>query len=162
MNSRERLLTTLNHKEPDRIPIDLASTQVTAISLKAYQNLRSYLGLPETSPVIPDRIQQVCIPDKDIMEKFGIDVHGLWPLMNNNDFTDEEDGEYLHHIDEWGLGYRLKKEDGLTYIYVLCRRVLFQKFTSINIPGRRGGSNRRIAGLRDKAIEYRKNGFPVF
>jgi len=28
MNSRERILTTLKHKEPDRIPFDLGSTKV--------------------------------------------------------------------------------------------------------------------------------------
>ena len=57
LNSRERLLITLNHQEPDRVPIDLASTQVTAISRIAYKNLRNYLGLPETEPEIPDRIE---------------------------------------------------------------------------------------------------------
>ena len=35
MNSRERLLTTFNHQEPDRVPYDLASTQVTGIQIKA-------------------------------------------------------------------------------------------------------------------------------
>ncbi len=47
MNSRERLLTALNHQEPDRIPFDLGSTQVTGIHEVAYRNLRAYLGLPD-------------------------------------------------------------------------------------------------------------------
>jgi unsaturated chondroitin disaccharide hydrolase len=33
MNSRKRLLTSLNHQEPDRVPIDLGSTQVSGIHL---------------------------------------------------------------------------------------------------------------------------------
>ena len=37
MNSRERVLTTLNHQEPDRVPFDLAGTQVTGIHIKAYR-----------------------------------------------------------------------------------------------------------------------------
>jgi hypothetical protein len=40
MNSRERLLKTLNHQEPDRIPYDLGSTQVTGIHKVAYTGLR--------------------------------------------------------------------------------------------------------------------------
>ena len=44
MNSRERLLTALNHQEPDRVPYDLASTQVTGIQIKAYKGLRN-MGL---------------------------------------------------------------------------------------------------------------------
>jgi len=33
MNSRERILMALNHKEPDRVPFDLASTHVTSINV---------------------------------------------------------------------------------------------------------------------------------
>jgi uroporphyrinogen decarboxylase len=46
MNSRERLLTALSHQEPDRIPFDLGSTQVTGIHVVAYRNLRAFMGLP--------------------------------------------------------------------------------------------------------------------
>ncbi len=164
MNSRERLLAALNHQEPDRIPIDLASTQVTAISRIAYKNLRAYLGLPGMEPEIPDRIQQICIPDNDILNKFGIDVRGLWPLMNANDFTDEDDGQYLHHIDEWGLGYRLSKKEGIWYdLYLspMIDKTLSRTYLD-EFSWPEGGARRRIAGLRDQAIEYRKNGYPVF
>ena len=37
MNSRERLLAALNHKEPDRVPIDLGGTPTSTISLKALE-----------------------------------------------------------------------------------------------------------------------------
>lgn len=39
MNSRERLLKALDHQEPDRVPLDLGSTQVSGIHVVAYQNL---------------------------------------------------------------------------------------------------------------------------
>ena len=87
MPHRERLLTSLNHSEPDRIPIDLASMQVTGISLVAYQHLRQYLGLPEEEPKICDRIQQIVIPSDDVYKKFGIDTRGLWPVMNHTGFA---------------------------------------------------------------------------
>jgi uroporphyrinogen decarboxylase len=164
MNSRERLLTTLSHKEPDRVPLDLASTQVTGISLIAYKNFRKYLGLPETSPVIPDKIQRICLPDDDVMEKFGVDLRGLWPLMNSNDFTDDDDGDYLSHIDEWGLGYRLNKNEGLWYDLFLnpMQNENLSKDLLLNYPWPHGGGKRRIAGLRERAIAYRQAGYPVF
>ena len=37
MNSCERLIMTLNHKEPDRIPFDLDGSAVTGINIKAYK-----------------------------------------------------------------------------------------------------------------------------
>ena len=42
INSKERVLAAINHKEPDKIPIDLGSTQVTGISATAYHNLKKY------------------------------------------------------------------------------------------------------------------------
>ena len=36
MNSRERVLLALNHKEPDRAPYDLGGTVVTGIHHQAY------------------------------------------------------------------------------------------------------------------------------
>ena len=43
ITSRERVLTTLSHKEPDMAPIDFGSTIVTTITRIAYDNLRKYL-----------------------------------------------------------------------------------------------------------------------
>jgi uroporphyrinogen decarboxylase len=45
MNSRERILATLRHQEPDRVPIDIGGTGVTGINLNAYANLKKHLGL---------------------------------------------------------------------------------------------------------------------
>ena len=46
MNGRERILAELNHQEPDRVPFELGSTQVTGIDAVAYRSLRERLGLP--------------------------------------------------------------------------------------------------------------------
>lgn len=35
MNSRERVLLALNHKEPDRVPYDMGGTVVTGIQAKS-------------------------------------------------------------------------------------------------------------------------------
>ncbi|MCX6067313.1 MAG: hypothetical protein NT121_16415, partial [Chloroflexi bacterium] len=59
MNSRERVLTAINHKEPDRVPFDMGGTVVTGIQAKAYRRLRQYLGLPEKEVVIIDMLQQL-------------------------------------------------------------------------------------------------------
>jgi uroporphyrinogen decarboxylase len=66
MNSRERIQTTLNHKEPDRIPYDLAGTTVTAITKNAYlramqlRGLSTKIGDDEIDP-----IQQIVIPSEE-------------------------------------------------------------------------------------------------
>jgi len=40
MASRKRVEIILNHKEADRIPIDVGSTEVTSINIHAYKTLR--------------------------------------------------------------------------------------------------------------------------
>ena len=41
MTSRERIVTAMDHREPDRVPLDLAGTHVTGISRRAYDALRA-------------------------------------------------------------------------------------------------------------------------
>jgi len=45
MNSRERVLAVLNHKKPDRVPIDFGSTVFTTITATAYERLKRYLNM---------------------------------------------------------------------------------------------------------------------
>jgi hypothetical protein len=44
MQSRERVLTTLFHKTPDQVPIDLGGV-VTGIPIQAYKRLLDVLGI---------------------------------------------------------------------------------------------------------------------
>jgi len=45
MTSRERVLMTINHREPDCVPVDLRSTPSSGISAIAYNNLKKYMGM---------------------------------------------------------------------------------------------------------------------
>ena len=71
MNSRERVLLTLNHQEPDRVPFDMGGTVVTGIHFKAYNALRDILGLPPRAPKIIDMIQQLALVEDDVMDRLG-------------------------------------------------------------------------------------------
>lgn len=66
MNSRERIQTTLAHKEPDRIPYDLAGTTVTAITRNAYLSAMQLRGLStEIGDDETDPIQQIVTPAEE-------------------------------------------------------------------------------------------------
>ena len=47
MNSKERVLASLNHKQPDRIAVDFGATPVTGIHVLAIENLRKHYGLEQ-------------------------------------------------------------------------------------------------------------------
>ncbi len=91
MNSRERLLSTVNHKEPDRIPVDIGATPSSGISAVAYHNLLKYLGMDLRNHVY-DVIQEVSQPDMEILDLFRVDVLDIGRFFN-----DYED--YWHELE---------------------------------------------------------------
>jgi uroporphyrinogen decarboxylase len=74
MTSRERVLAALNHRQPDRVPIDLSGHRSSGIAAIAYARLRKHLRLPEKPPRIYDPVQQLAIVDRDVLDLFGADT----------------------------------------------------------------------------------------
>jgi uroporphyrinogen decarboxylase len=116
MTSRERIRTTLNHQEPDRVPFDLGGTVVTGIHVKAYQALRDYLGLPPIKPMIVDILQQIAQVDDDVMDRLGVDVKNVSPRSSATYKVEiKEMDEYKYFYDEFSIGWRMPKEGGWYY-----------------------------------------------
>jgi len=163
MNSRERLLAALNHQEPDRIPYDLGSTQVTGIHEVAYRNLRAYLGMPEVEPQICDTVQGLALPDDDLIEKLGVDVRGLFPLNSHNwNITLADLGDRWEYIDEWGLTQHRPKD--VLYFSVVKSPLDSSTLREDDVRDYAWpdtGDVRRIAGLRELATTYRAQGQAV-
>ena len=74
MNSRERVLAALNHREPARVPIDFDGYRSSGIAAIAYIKLRKHLGLPATTVYVYDPIQLLARVDEDVLERFGADT----------------------------------------------------------------------------------------
>ena len=74
MNSRERIKLAIEHKESDKIPIDLGSMRSTGISILAYNNLKRVLGVTGNLSVMYDFIQQLAYPEKEIRDMFHVDA----------------------------------------------------------------------------------------
>lgn len=77
MNSRERVLTALAHREPDRVPIDLGGSLVTGINAAAYGRLKRTLGVEGDPPRVADIILQLAEVEEPVRRRFGVDVVGL-------------------------------------------------------------------------------------
>lgn len=105
MTPRERLRTTLNHQEPDRIPIDLGGMQTTIETL-AYQQLLSYLGLKEEIFVFT---RDHVVPSETVLNMFNVDTRYIYyePIKPGPPAPGTL-------FDEWGIGWR-KKIGGLYY-----------------------------------------------
>lgn len=170
VTGRERLLTALAHQEPDRIPLDLGSTQVTGIHIVAYKKLRNALGLPSADSHLFDAIQGLANPYPDLLERLGVDVRGINPRNSHNwqihetEVQDAKSGEkYWSYHDEWGITHRKPRPDGL--YYSLYQAPLDKpELTAEDIrkyPWPNLADPARIAGLREKAEAYRAAGYAV-
>lgn len=163
MNSRDRILKTLHHQEPDRIPYDLASTQVTGITLGAYKNLISFLGIEEKDPEWLDVIQQTVIPSDTIFEKLQVDTRGLFPLTSHNwSVYDKlkDAGENWSYKDEWGMTHNFPKKKG-NWFTIVENPLDTADLTPEIIDNHQwpdASDTRRIEGLREKALQYREQG----
>ncbi|MHB1454515.1 MAG: uroporphyrinogen decarboxylase family protein [Saccharofermentanales bacterium] len=82
MNSRERLIRTLNHEQPDRVVLDLGATSQTGISASTLYQLRKKLGLAERPITIQEPAQILGCVDEDVLQALEVDVVGLWNPVN--------------------------------------------------------------------------------
>ncbi|MEW6231885.1 MAG: uroporphyrinogen decarboxylase family protein [Chloroflexota bacterium] len=164
MLARDRLLTALQHREPDHVPFDLGSNQVTGISVVAYRNLRAHLGLRPVEPALCDAIQQLALPDEDVLTLLQADARGLFPLNSHNwNVRDEDAGEYWAYHDEWGITHHRPKQGGLYYSIV--KVPLGDPESSaqdiVRHPWPDMADPQRIAGLRELAEQHRTAGYAV-
>jgi uroporphyrinogen decarboxylase len=74
MNSRERVLNSIEFKPVDRVPVDLGGMASTSISAFAHPKLREYLGLKKVRSLVYDTGQMLALPEKDLLDMLGVDV----------------------------------------------------------------------------------------
>jgi hypothetical protein len=79
VTSRERVALTLDHQEPDRVPVDLGGSAVTGMHVSVVYGLRQALELdPPGTPVkVVEPYQMLGEIKPDLMAALSIDVVGL-------------------------------------------------------------------------------------
>jgi len=154
MNSRERVITTTNFKEPDKVPIDLNGTNCTALTYPAYSSLREYLGLEEDKKIdISDTMQGTVRSKEDILSLYEIDTRTIFlkdSLLIQNKFL--PDGSFY---DEFGARWK-----PVLYYYDCIERPLLNA-TSVNdlkkVKWEDTSDKTRIRGIREEARDLFEN-----
>ena len=104
MDHRERVALALEHKEPDRVPIDLGGV-VSSIHHVAYEKLARRLGV-KVEIEIADKIQQLAKLDESVLKILDVDFRhcslkkGFF--SGGEDRLDDPSGR-PYFIDEWGI-----------------------------------------------------------
>jgi len=76
MTHRQRLLLTLQRREPNRVPIDLGGTESSGMTAPAYAALKRRLGLGGVCRVF-EPYQHVALIEDDVRDRFGIATYPL-------------------------------------------------------------------------------------
>ncbi len=115
LKSRERVIRALNHKETDRIPIDIGGIyNLTTLHKDAYKKLQKYLGY-NNKITISSMLSQTAFPDEYVRQRFKADCYPLYmPLdkMNINLQWDKDGSSW--YKDEWGVKW-MCPANGLYY-----------------------------------------------
>ena len=91
MNSRERVERTLNHQQPDRVPLDLGASATTGMHASSVYQLRQAFKLdPPGTPVkVIDPYSMLGEIKTDLVDALGIDFVGLFGPRTKFGFRNE-------------------------------------------------------------------------
>ena len=74
MNARERVLASLNHQQPDKIPFDLGGTSVSSLHVSCVAELRDYYKLPKEPVTAWSISSMAAIVPPELADKMGCDA----------------------------------------------------------------------------------------
>ena len=74
LTSRERVMMAVNHREPDRVPIDLGGHRSSGIMAIAYNKLKQQVGIKTGDIYVYDFVQQLAIIEPQVLDRFSVDT----------------------------------------------------------------------------------------
>jgi uroporphyrinogen decarboxylase len=161
MTSRERIIKTLNHQQPDRIPFDLGSTLVTGITKNAYINLAAVLKENPGKIELCDTIQQLPVVSENILKELDVDTRGLIPNFTRKNPELKDDGDCFWFTDEWGVKWKMPK--GSLYFSVekspFSENISEKEIDDFRWPDPEEPA--LLEGLQEKAQRYHQQGYAV-
>lgn len=160
MTSRERVLTALNHQQPDRIPIDLGGNQ-TGIHKFAYRALLDHLGIADEL-IIMDQVQQLAKPCEALLQRLHVDTRYIAAKaakgFDGRIRTAERDGRtWFDLTDEFGVTWSMPADQQL-YMDISYHPLADATIKDIrHYPFPKGDDPSRFEGLRDRALHLKEN-----
>ena len=158
MTSRQRLLMAVNHRAPDRVPIDLGGFQ-TGIHRKAYEALLEHLGISEEIRIM-DPVQQLARPSEEILQRFHVDTRYLGAHapdgFEGGIRKNVRGGKAWHDLkDELDVVWSMP-EDQMLFMDISHHPLAQATIGDLrDYPFPRGNDPTRFTGVRDEALRMR-------
>jgi len=150
MTPRERVVTALAHKEPDRVPIGFGCLH-DSIHVFGQRALKEHLGFLGGEERIQDPFQQNVFPDQRLLDRFQADCLPVYarPAAPYT-FAYYEEGGFRKWRDEWGTVYRQPLSGGIWFDFEkhIWQGKSAQEIKAHKLPDPTDPS--RFEGLRDR------------
>ena len=160
MTNKERVMLQFEHKEADRIPIDLGAGKACIFMRSFYMKLLDYLGFKEEIPVTTDMVAA----SDQVLEALGCDVRAvigksLDPPDPRAKLWQEPDGTW-YRINAWGVTSKMPPHSHYfdTWDNPMKNAETIEEDRAYQLPK---VPKYDPNGIK-KALAYRDAGYPVF
>ncbi|MDD5349804.1 MAG: uroporphyrinogen decarboxylase family protein [Chthoniobacteraceae bacterium] len=120
MTSKERLRAAVEHRQPDRLPVDFGGSSITGIHCSVVENLRRHYRLEPRPVKVCEPYQMLGAIEDDLREAMGVDTAPIFPHGTLFGFPNDRWKEWRT---PWGQNVLVsahfevdEREDGV-YIY---------------------------------------------
>jgi len=116
MTSRERIIAALEHRQPDRVPVDLGASESSGIMGIAYNRLKDHLGLDGQTKIY-DIGQMIAKVEEPVLDTVQADAMALlieprrWKPWTLQDGSPCQIPEGLEIVEDNG-GWAIPRDDG--------------------------------------------------
>ena len=90
MTSKERIRASIEHRQPDRLPIDFGSSFITGIHCSVVEALRRHYGLDPHPVKVCEPYQMLGMVEDDLCDAMGIDTTPIFPNRTIFGFVNED------------------------------------------------------------------------
>jgi uroporphyrinogen decarboxylase len=101
---RERVLSALNHEEPDRVPLFIGTSGATTVLGPGYERLKAHLGIDGGPVRWLSKVLQYTWMDEEVLVRLGSDGRPIGPGPAESTLRREISPDCL--IDEWGVTWQ--------------------------------------------------------
>ncbi len=155
MNHRERVLTTLQHREPDKVPIDIGSS-VNNLNDGVYKKVKQFLGIEREIEQFRGLMTSTYYDEK-VLELLDVDTRHVWlndpveyravkdPHFNSTDYTDD-----------WGARVKKVEGKGAFHVNPPLYPANIADLYSFEWPD--PGDPVRVEGLKKRAERFHREG----
>lgn len=163
MKPRDRVIATLEHQEPDRVPLDLGGIN-TSLMVDTYKKFINYLDMPCRDYKLRSKIWQTVQIPEPILELFKIDTRYIFANVVPGDYRDSYEEEVEADktgnkedvfVDEWGV-----KRKFVLYYYEIVEHPLKNAKTVDDVEKYPWPDPKKflvLDGLKDKAKHLYEN-----